>query len=101
PGEGGSGFLRPGVFLPSSGDVYVSVSQARRFGLRRGDAIEGACRPAGASEKYPALIRIDSIGGLAPDEARQRPRFEDLTPLFPDEALRLALDDNSPNDMTA
>jgi transcription termination factor Rho len=71
--------------------VYVSVSQARRFLLRKGDAIEGGCRPAGASEKYPALVRIDSISGLAPDEARVRPRFEDLTPLFPDEQLRLEM----------
>ncbi len=65
------------------------MSQARRFALRKGDAIEGACRPAGASEKYPALIRIDTVGGLPADEARNRPRFEDLTPLFPDEQLRL------------
>ena len=87
----GYGFLRTSGYLASPRDVYVSVSQARRFSLRRGDAIEGACRPAGPSEKYPALIRIDSICGLPPEEARQRPRFEDLTPLFPDERLRLEM----------
>jgi transcription termination factor Rho len=87
----GYGFLRTGGYLPSTRDVYVSVSQARRLALRRGDAIEGACRPAGPSEKYPALIRVDSVSGLTPDEARQRPRFEDLTPLFPDSQLRLEL----------
>ncbi|MHB1770473.1 MAG: transcription termination factor Rho [Acidimicrobiales bacterium] len=87
--EEGYGFLRTSGYLPSAKDVYVSVSQARRFSLRRGDAVEGACRPAGPSEKYPALLRIDSINQMTPDEARERPRFEDLTPLFPDERLRL------------
>ncbi|MGO8875698.1 MAG: transcription termination factor Rho [Acidimicrobiales bacterium] len=87
--EEGYGFLRTSGYLASAKDVYVSVSQARRFSLRRGDAVEGACRPAGPSEKYPALLRIDSINGMTPDEARERPRFEDLTPLFPDERLRL------------
>ena len=87
----GYGFLRTSGYLASQRDVYVSVSQARRFALRRGDAIEGACRPAGASEKYPALVRIDSVGGMNPEEARLRPRFEDLTPLFPDEQLHLEL----------
>jgi transcription termination factor Rho len=87
--EEGYGFLRTSGYLPSSKDVYVSVSQARRLSLRRGDAVEGACRPAGPSEKYPALLRIDSINGMTPDDAKDRPRFEDLTPLFPDERLRL------------
>ncbi len=85
----GYGFLRAEGYLPSSKDVYISISQARRFALRRGDFVEGACRPAASNEKFPALIRIDSVSGLAPDEARNRPRFEDLTPLFPDEKLRL------------
>ena len=96
----GYGFLRTGGYLPSMRDVYVSVSQARRLALRRGDAIEGACRPAGPSEKYPALIRVDTVSGLTPDEARLRPRFEDLTPLFPDSQLRLELTDD-PTNMTA
>ena len=95
--EEGYGFLRTSGYLPSAKDVYVSVSQARRFSLRRGDAIEGACRPAGPSEKYPALLRIDSVGGMSVDEARERPRFEDLTPLFPDERLRLEMADESTN----
>jgi transcription termination factor Rho len=85
----GYGFLRADGYLPSAKDVYISISQARRFSLRRGDFVEGACRPAASNEKFPALIRIDTVGGLAPDEARNRPRFEDLTPLFPDEKLRL------------
>jgi transcription termination factor Rho len=85
----GYGFLRADGYLPSSKDVYISISQARRFALRRGDFVEGASRPAASNEKFPALIRIDSVCGLAPEEARIRPRFEDLTPLFPDEKLRL------------
>jgi transcription termination factor Rho len=89
--EEGYGFLRTSGYLPSQRDVYVSVSQARRFALRRGDAIEGACRPAGPTEKYPALIRIDSICGLPTEDARRRPKFEDLTPLFPDSRLKLEM----------
>jgi len=87
--EEGYGFLRAEGYLPSSRDIYVSISQARRFALRKGDYVEGASRPAATNEKFPALIRIDTVCGLTPDEARSRPRFEDLTPLFPDEKLRL------------
>jgi transcription termination factor Rho len=87
----GYGFLRCDGYLPSPKDVYVSISQARRFALRKGDYIEGASRPASSNEKYPALLRIDKVSGLDPEAARQRPRFEDLTPLFPDEKLTLEL----------
>ena len=93
----GYGFLRTSGYLPSAKDVYISVSQARRFALRRGDAIEGACRPAGPSEKYPALLRIDTVCGMSPEEARERSRFEDLTPLFPDQRMRLELKDDPLN----
>ena len=96
----GYGFLRCDGYLPSAKDVYVSISQARRFALRRGDVVEGACRPAGSSEKYPALLRIDTVAGLDPEAARNRPRFEELTPLFPDEKLRLELPGDKDN-MTA
>ena len=85
----GYGFLRCDGYLPSVKDVYVSISQARRFALRKGDYLEGACRPAGNTEKFPALLRIDMVSGLDPEEARNRTRFEDLTPLFPDERLNL------------
>jgi transcription termination factor Rho len=87
----GYGFLRAEGYLPSPRDVYVSISQARRFALRKGDYIEGACRPAASNEKFPALLRIDSVCGLDPEQARGRPKFEDLTPLFPDEKLRLEM----------
>src|SRR5205814_5094472 len=78
-----------GGYLSSGKDVYVSLSQVRRFALRKGDFISGASRPASSSEKYPALLRIDTVSGMTADEARERPRFEELTPLFPDEKLRL------------
>jgi transcription termination factor Rho len=87
----GYGFVRCEGYLPSNKDVYVSISQARRFALRKGDYIEGACRPASNNEKYPALLRIDQVSGLDPEAARGRPRFEDLTPLFPDSKLALEL----------
>jgi transcription termination factor Rho len=87
----GYGFLRCDGYLPSAKDVYVSISQARRFALRKGDYVEGACRPAGNNEKYPALLRIDTVSGLEPEDARGRARFEDLTPLFPDSRLNLEL----------
>ena len=93
----GYGFLRCEGYLASSKDVYVSISQARRFALRRGDYVEGACRPASNNEKYPALLRIDSISGLDPEEARNRPRFEDLTPLFPDSRLNLEMTGDKDN----
>jgi transcription termination factor Rho len=96
----GYGFLRCDGYLPSAKDVYVSISQARRFSLRKGDYVEGACRPAGSTEKFPALLRIDSISGLDPELARNRPRFEDLTPLFPDDRLHLEMPGEKEN-MTA
>jgi len=96
----GYGFLRVKGFLPSRDDVYVSVKQTRQLGLRKGDFLEGASRPAGRGEKNPALLRIDKVNGGDPEKARERPRFEDLTPLFPDERLRLERED-LPGDMTS
>jgi transcription termination factor Rho len=85
----GYGFLRANGYLASSSDVYVSITQVRRYGLRKGDMIDGVFRPAANNEKYPALVRVDAVAGNAPDEARNRPKFENLTPLFPDEKLSL------------
>ena len=96
----GYGFLRCEGYLASSKDVYVSISQARRFALRKGDSIEGFCRPAGSTEKFPALLQIDKVSGMDPEAARLRPRFEDLTPLFPDERLHLEMPGEK-EDMTA
>ena len=80
-------------------DVYVSASQVRRFALRKGDFVKGTSRPQASNEKYPALLRVDEINGMTPDDARSRPRFEDLTPLFPDSKLRLELADD-PHEIT-
>ena len=96
----GYGFLRTDGYLAGPRDVYVSLSQVRRFALRKGDYVKGASRPANTNEKYPALLRIDTVNGMTPDEARSRPRFETLTPLFPDAKLRLEVSDDS-NNMTA
>jgi len=96
----GYGFVRASGYLPSSKDTYVAVSQVKRFGLRKGDFIEGAARPAASNEKFPALIRIDSVSGLEPEQAKNRPRFEDLTPLFPDSRLRMEIE-GDPDNLTA
>ena len=88
----GYGFLRSGGYLPAQKDVYVSASQVRRFALRRGDFIRGTSRPQASNEKYPALLRVDDVNGMSTDDARDRPKFEDLTPLFPDSKLRLEMD---------
>ena len=96
----GYGFLRVHGFLPSRDDAYISVKQARQFGLRRGDLVAGASRPALRNEKNPALLRIDTVNGVDADQSRARRRFEDLTPLFPDAKLKLELDQSS-TDMTA
>ncbi|HEY5154184.1 MAG TPA: transcription termination factor Rho [Acidimicrobiales bacterium] len=96
----GYGFLRLKGYLPSKDDVYISVKQARQFALRKGDRLTGAARPAGRNEKNPALLRIDTVNGVDPEQAKARPRFEDLTPLFPDERLNLEVAGDQHN-MTA
>jgi transcription termination factor Rho len=93
----GYGFLRATGYLPGPKDVYVSASQVRRFALRKGDYLKGFARPQASNEKYPALLRVDTINDLPTDTARDRPKFEDLTPLFPDSKLRLELPDDPAN----
>ncbi len=95
----GYGFLRASGYLAGRNDAYVSASQVRRFGLRKGDHVKGATRPPASSEKYPALVRVDLINDVSIDEARHRVRFEDLTPLFPDSRLKLELADD-PGEIT-
>ena len=96
----GYGFLRTSGFKPSKSDAYVSVKQVRQFSLRKGDQIVGASRPANRSEKNPALLRVDSVNGADPEKAKGRPKFADLTPLFPDEKLKMEIGDD-PTNMTA
>ena len=97
--DDGYGFLRLKGFQPSKDDAYVSVKQVRQFGLRKGDYITGSCRPATRNEKNPAILHIDSVNGQPPESAKQRPKFEELTPLFPDQNLRLERADD-PSNMT-
>ncbi len=87
----GYGFLRVNGYLPSKDDVYVSVKQVRQYGLRKGDHITGLSRPANRNEKNPGFHQIDKVNGKPPDEGRERPRFDDLTPLFPDEQLVMSM----------
>ncbi len=96
----GYGFLRVKGYLPSREDGYISVKQTRQYGLRKGDHVVGTMRPAGPKEKNPAVLDIFTVNGGDPEKAKARPRFEDLTPLFPDEKLHLS-NPLDPTDMTA
>jgi transcription termination factor Rho len=96
----GYGFLRCTGYLSGDKDVYVSASQVRKFGLRKGDQIAGPIRPPRSQEKFPALVRIHSVNGMDSDEARRRPKFESLTPLFPNERLRLEVEGNTEGVLT-
>jgi len=83
----GSGFMRSNPFAHSRDDVYVSPAQIRRCELRAGDEIEGPVRPPRRSERYPSLVRIDSVNGQAPEPPAERPRFEQLTAVFATDKL--------------
>jgi transcription termination factor Rho len=90
-------FVRTSGYLTGPSDVYVSLSQVRKYGLRRGDAVTGAVRQQREGErkdKYNALVRLDTINGLDVEEARKRPDFTKLTPLYPQERLRLETEPN-------
>ena len=84
----GYGFLRVNGYLSSRDDAYIPVKLTRQYGLRKGDYVTGLSRPAGRNEKNPALLEIHTVNGGDPDKAKSRPRFEDLTALFPDEKLK-------------
>ncbi len=85
----GYGFLRQPNLKPSPNDVYVSQSQIRRFALRTGDQVMGQVRPPKDSEKYYGLVRVEGVNGIDADVARNRPSFDNLTPIFPDVQLKL------------
>jgi len=87
----GYGFLRTSGYLPGQEDIYVSPSQIKRFGLRVGDEVLGQVRAPKDNEKYYALLRVEAVNGLDPEQARSRPDFEKLTPVFPHERLKLEL----------
>jgi transcription termination factor Rho len=96
----GYGFLRVSGYLPGDNDVYVAANVVRKASLRKGDIVSGPVRPARAQEKFPALVRAVNVNGVDPEEAKNRPKFGKLTPLFPDVRLRLEVD-GEPNLMTA
>ncbi len=85
----GYGFIRSDNYLPGENDVYVAPSQIRRFGLKTGDIVTGNTRIKTQAEKFCALLYVTKINGLGPNESRLRPSFEELTPIFPNERLRL------------
>ena len=85
----GFGFIRSANYLPGENDVYVAPSQIRRFGLKTGDIVTGNTRVKTQAEKFSALLFVKNINGYTPDEASRRYNFEDMTPIFPDERIRL------------
>lgn len=85
----GFGFIRSDNYMPGDSDVYVSPSQIRRFGLKTGDIIRGNTRIKSATEKFSALLYLKSVNNLPLDQIMRRGNFEDMTPVFPDERLRL------------
>src|SRR5919202_452159 len=94
----GYGFLRQERFLPGPNDIYVSMSQIRRFGLRTGDLVSGQVRPPKESEKYFGLLRVEAVNAVDPDTARLRPHFDELTPIYPQEMFRL---ETTPQEVSA
>ncbi len=96
----GYGFLRVTGYLPGEKDVYVSASQVRKFGLRKGDEIKGPVRAPRSQEKFAAITRIETVNGLNVEEARKRPKFEKLTPLFPDQRLKLEIEGKTDSTLT-
>lgn len=87
----GYGFIRCENYLPGENDVYVSPSQIRRFNLKTGDILIGNTRVKTQNEKYSALLYVESVNGYKPYEAQKRKNFEDLTPIFPNERIRLEM----------
>ncbi|HEC23367.1 MAG TPA: transcription termination factor Rho [Chloroflexi bacterium] len=90
--EDGIGFLRSDHYLPGPNDIYVSQTQIKRFDLRTGDMVIGQVRPPKDNEKYYGLLRVEAVNGLDPEQAKNRPHFEHLTPIFPD--MRFNLETN-------
>jgi transcription termination factor Rho len=98
--QDGFGFLRSpeANYLPGPDDIYVSPSQVRRFGLRTGDTVEGQIRSPKDGERYFALLKVKDINFAPPDEVRHRINFDNLTPLYPDEKLRMEIESDKNSD---
>ena len=89
--EQGYGFLRNEGGNAGTDEVYVSQSQIRRFGLRTGDQVTGQVRPPKDGERYFGLVRVEAVNGLEPEAARDRPHFEQLTPIFPEDLIKMEI----------
>jgi transcription termination factor Rho len=100
--QDGFGFLRSpeANYLPGPDDIYVSPSQVRRFSLRTGDTVEGEIRSPKDGERYFALLKVNQINFDEPDKLRHRINFDNLAPLYPDEKIKLELDDPTKKDLT-
>ncbi len=100
--QDGFGFLRSpeANYLPGPDDIYVSPSQVRRFGLRTGDTVEGEIRSPKDGERYFALLKVNKINFDDPEKLKHRVNFDNLTPLYPDEKLKLEMDDPTKKDLT-
>jgi transcription termination factor Rho len=100
--QDGFGFLRSpeANYLPGPDDIYVSPSQVRRFSLRTGDTVEGQIRSPKEGERYFALLKVNQINFEAPDKVRHRINFDNLTPLYPEERLKIELEDPTKKDLT-
>jgi len=100
--QDGFGFLRSpeANYLPGPDDIYVSPSQVRRFGLRTGDTVEGQIRSPKEGERYFALLKVNSINFEPPEKVRHRINFDNLTPLYPEERLKIELEDPTRKDLT-
>ncbi len=85
----GYGFIRSANYMPGDGDVYVAPSQIRRFNLKTGDIVEGGLRVRNQNEKFSALLYVTAVNGLNPEESKKRYNFEDMTPIFPNDRIRL------------
>ena len=97
PKADGHGLVRVNGYRPSPSDVYISVGQLKQYGLRKGDRVDGTARPSASGRaKYRPLASVDTVNGMPPELARARPHFDDLTPLYPQQRLRL--EDGNPSD---
>ena len=101
--QDGFGFLRSpdANYLPGPDDIYVSPSQIRRLSLRTGDTVEGVIRSPKEGERYFALLKVNSINFEDPEKTRHKVPFDNLTPLYPDERLRLEIDDPTKKDLSS
>src|SRR6202021_1103416 len=101
--QDGFGFLRSpeANYLPGPDDIYVSPSQIRRFGLRTGDTIEGQIRSPKEGERYFALLKVNTINFEDPEKARHKINFDNLTPLYPEQRLKMEIEDPTRKDLSA